>query len=119
MTDPSIPQDPIPYATPQPLRQSRAGVASFVLGVISVITLFLSLTLRGKTPGGPPPAIHRATAILIFTVFVSVPLIGALCGVVGVLSRDRKHPLAVAGLVLNGIVLSLLALGIAYALSQR
>ena len=120
---PDLPPPPqsLPYATPFPAAppHSRAGIASFILGVLSIVGLFLSLNVRKSAPAAPgsaPAMDSRATATLLFALFLVLPLIGLALGIVGVTRRNRKHGLAIAGIVLNAIVLLLIAAAVTWAL---
>jgi hypothetical protein len=102
MTDPPISPHPLSYAPPD-RRQSRAGIISFICGLISVLSICLSLVqVKGTSSSSPP--ITRFIGILIFAAFVALLLLGLVTGILGVLNPHRKHALAIAGLILNGLV---------------
>jgi hypothetical protein len=102
MPDPPPSLNTLSYA-PSAARQSRAGLISFACGLIAILSLCLSL-IAIKRPLGSAPVITRLMAILIFTAFVGVLLLGMVTGILGVLPPRRNRGLAIAGLILNGLI---------------
>jgi hypothetical protein len=102
MNDPPLSPHPLSYAQ-SPARQSPAGIISFVCGIISILSLCLSLTAV-KRPPASLSVVTRLIGLLIFAAFVAVPVLGLVTGILGVLPPRRKRALAIAGLILNGFV---------------
>jgi uncharacterized membrane protein len=96
--------EPLDYASPPRIRRhSRLGVASFALGVLAILALFLSL--RRAAPGDPP-------VWLLALLTLGTPGCGMFVGVLGLLNSENKRAFSVTGIILNGIVLLLFLLGV-------
>jgi hypothetical protein len=102
-----------PYWSPGPgaaLAQSRAGVGSFALSIISGLLLVASVTaaivINARANGAvdeKSPTMIAAGLGIILGLFMN--LIGVIVGGVALTQRDRKKVLAVLGVTFNGLML--------------
>jgi hypothetical protein len=102
MTDPPLSPDPLSYAQPD-ARQSPLGVISIVCATIALLTFCFSIANSNPTPGS---SLHFTPFIanLLYAGLVFVVLLGLVTGILGVLNRRRQLHLAIAGLIVNGLI---------------
>ncbi len=109
------------HAAPPALKHSGPGIASFIMGLLFGLILFVLICLAGvlhaRTPDGlkhSPQAI--AIGLGIIASFMAT-LGGLVLGIVGVALPNRQKGRAIAGLVLNACIVvgvaGLLAIGLA------
>jgi hypothetical protein len=101
------PPPPLHYHVPPPARlHSRAGIVSFGLFFVPFLAVIALPVVRVPSGGRPPQFV---SFLLLLLVVAGSTLAGLVLGVVGVCSYSRKRGFAVAGLILNGVVVMLLA----------
>jgi hypothetical protein len=101
---------------------SGVGIASFVLGLLSLLSVIgmfamvasmVSQAQRSRVrPEDPELAMAGCTVIAAGV----LALVGAILGLVGVNQQNRRRAFAVAGLIIN--VLVLLAMGILFLVQK-
>ncbi|WP_020615987.1 hypothetical protein [Paenibacillus daejeonensis] len=107
---------------PYPTKQSGLGIASFVIGLLSILgiigvvvlsmtaaySIFESLPTDGSVPD--PETIAQASGsgvmllgiLLLFTVLLSV--VGLILGIIGLFIKNRRKVFGIIGVVLNGVI---------------
>ena len=113
MIDSPIIPAPIPLSEMQ--KQSKIGIASFVIGIVSMLIFCLAIVLAfgyGITIGGTNPSIQSlqssptilALGLLLFLSPI-LGLVGVVLGFVAVFQKNHKRLLAVLGLVFNLLII--------------
>lgn len=105
-----------PYQTPQgyrpqyqgPLPQSGFGTAAFVISLVSfvidAILMGLAMLVVSDSPGGGDESFYAVVGLgccgsSIFNIA------GVVLGIVGLVQADRRRGFAIAGLVINALLL--------------
>ena len=104
------------YHPPPRDRSSPAGAASFGLGLAALCMNSLML-LGQQNQGGGPPSVGFVSALL--GAIFGLPALGLILGVVSLRAPGRRRGLAVAGVILNGLLLVLLAAVVALSALRR
>lgn len=90
-----------------PKRKNGPGLASFILALASVviwivgIALSVALALESRPDDDP---MVMLTGLLILTAF-GATIAGLILGIIGAAMKGRRHGLAVAGLIINALLL--------------
>ena len=110
------------YQTPANLPQSGFGVASFIMsllvGVATIACVAIAGYVESTTPGGIDENSPKAVMIgLGIIACIGLAILGAVFGLVGVCSANKKKVFAILGLAFNGLivlgVVGLMILGMA------
>jgi hypothetical protein len=102
--------------SPAPARHSGLGIASFVIGLVAAVVVFLALLAAGVLSIAHGGAIdQRAPAVilvgLVMVLFLLIAFIGIVLGLIGVLQARRRKLFAGLGLGINAaVVIGTLAL---------
>ena len=75
-----------------PTRQSKLGVASFAVGLLSLVSTVWSVLL-----------IKSLVSLLTVAAFLA-PLIGVCLGTASLRRKDCRHSMAIAGLIVNAVI---------------
>ncbi|MEF3352120.1 hypothetical protein PV403_02940 [Paenibacillus sp. GYB006] len=107
-----------PYGTFQPpvtpLKHSGPGIASLVLGILSLITYITILALspaaaRDILQSNSPEAMLESIYVIIIGVLVLVGLLlnltGMILAIVGLSLKNRKKIIPITGMIFHGIIL--------------
>jgi Family of unknown function (DUF6142) len=100
---PPPPEFSIPLALPT--RHSGYGIASFALGLVSAVAIFIAVSIAGLMTaagrvGESSQTMYEVIGLcLIF--FLLLAITGAILGVLGVLQKKQKKLFAVLGLAIN------------------
>lgn len=125
---------PMPEADVEP-RQSKLGVASFILGLVSIIGFIASIIILFVTAIDifgefPDPAAYDEIEsgkflagvilpVLLMFFFIAVSIVGLILGIVGVCTKYTRKAFSIIGIVLNGLLsVGFLIMFIMGALSQ-
>ena len=101
-----------PREKPEPPapRHSGLGIASFAIGILAGLALFIALgvvaVLYNQSPGGLDE--KSPTAILAGLLIIGlclVHLLGVGLGIGGLAQKDRRKVFSVLGLAINGVAL--------------
>lgn len=110
-----------PEVNAAPLKHSGPGIASFIIGLISILLAIVgfAVTLVGlaeySTEGGvivmPGPDevagnIPLVIGSMIFILSLLLSVVGVVLGIVGCVIRNRRRVFAILGLVFNAILLA-------------
>ncbi|MNZ74919.1 hypothetical protein D3C78_933840 [compost metagenome] len=125
-------------------KQSGLGIASFVLGLVSIILIIIAIVLgslfaaqvtdSGLTPTeAADPAVVEQTLeemdssafvqIILASIFIfgalGLAFVGLILGLIGVFSKHRRKTFSIIGLILNGILvvgaIVLLVIGLTFS----
>ncbi len=105
-----------------PIRQSGLGIASFVLSLLSTLGIclvFAAAVFVGRQIGNPNYRLYPLFVALALFATVAGCAVGVALGIAGVVQKERRKELAVAGLVLGLITLGGLALIILLVILRR
>ena len=100
---------PMPFADHEPLQHSGLGIASFILALVSGLSVIALIVVAGfmeaSTPGGVDED-DPAVIVLGLTVCAGAiaAVVGLALGIAGAVQRHRKKVFAVLGLVFNALV---------------
>ncbi|KAA8999674.1 hypothetical protein F4V43_15195 [Paenibacillus spiritus] len=124
MSEPTEAQD---YKNLQDRRHSGPGIASFVIGLVTVVGYIAALAAAGAIIAPLIDEIGElrsdsSEAFILLGMSVlglaALNLIGVITGIIGIALRDRKKALAVIGTLINGLILLLFILVIAVGLAN-
>jgi hypothetical protein len=130
MYDSSLP--PVPLVPPplETQKQSKLGIAAFILGIVAVVVFCIGfliavgygVSIGLNNPYGDPYSMidQGSTLILVASGFIYcspvLSLVGVGLGIAAVAQKKGKKTLGIIGLVLNGLILlsfcALLVLGL-------
>jgi hypothetical protein len=112
MVDPSF--IPSPFTPSDTKTHSRLGIASFVIGLVSMFIFCLAIVLAfgfGVSIASTNPSIQSlqtSPTILAFGLMMLISpffgLVGAVLGFVAVFQKDKKKLFGVLGIVLNLLI---------------
>lgn len=121
LSTPREPKEPskkpeITFIPPEDKKQSRLGITSFVLAVITLLGYIIMASLGTAmiepyvTPDGlkqpTQDSLEAMTSLAaVFLVIVVINLVGLILGLVGSLSKKQKRSYSVIGAIINGVVL--------------
>lgn len=126
---------PMPEADVEP-RQSKLGVASFILGLVSIVGVIAAIIIMvtalvdffGEFPDqsayydfDSPDEFLAAIIlpVLLMLFFIAVSIVGLILGIVGVCTKYTRKAFSIIGIVLNSLLsVGFLILFIMSALSQ-
>jgi hypothetical protein len=128
------PEAEAPYTRTRRMPHSGLGIASFIMGLLVLLTVLLSLMSVPRTPikkghrsliGVPVPAVSEEQVmagglICVAGLASGVGLVGLGLGLAAVFQKDRKRTFVVIGLILNGLgtaVLFIIGMAVASALT--
>ena len=96
------------------------GIASFVIGVICLITVMALVVTAGvvTNAGRATPAFNTIMGLSMISV-VFIDLVGVVLGIFGVANRSSKKVYPVLGLILNVVVVALFTALMIVGLSMR
>jgi hypothetical protein len=107
MTESGTGVQPIDYAVPRPpRRRSGAGRVSFAIAIAAVAVLLAVFAAINGRPASDP------TAYKLFALSLILPAAGTVFGVVALCQPWRYRGLAVAGLILNVMMVLCLLLAV-------
>jgi hypothetical protein len=110
---------PSPPAIPVLPKYSRLGLASFALGIVSLILacafIILAATL-GIEAGVEPGRAVSMTGLVLLAVILPVALVGTVLGLAGLSQAAQKKVYALLGAISNALTLSTFCLLIVLAL---
>jgi hypothetical protein len=121
------PFTPAPLIPAEAQKHSRLGIASFVIGLVSLIIFCLAIVLAfgyGVSIASSSPSVQSLEAsptILAFGLMMLVSpflgLVGAVLGFVAVFQKDKKKLFGILGIVVNLLIVlafcALLVIGLA------
>jgi p-aminobenzoyl-glutamate transporter AbgT len=108
-----------PVEQDAPLKHSGPGIASFVVGLLSILTTIISMlvTIVGLADYTDENGMlfvpdqeefvtdaSILTGVLLFFLGVLLSVVGVVLGIVGCVIRNRKRVFAIVGLVLSSLV---------------
>ncbi|GGG26163.1 hypothetical protein [Paenibacillus abyssi] len=130
--NPIPPLSNYPHETEAPKKQSGLGIASFIIGIISILGIIaFALTAaagvsdlvntNGTIDIEDPEAIEMSTALIVSGIMMFVTLalsfVGLILGIIGLVMKNRRKVFAIIGVVLNGLLVfgfgALIIIGIA------
>ncbi|UNK17327.1 hypothetical protein MNQ98_23040 [Paenibacillus sp. N3/727] len=131
---PSKPKEPSKqskntFIPPEDRKQSRFGIASFIISIITLLGYIIMASLGTTmiepyvTPEGPilqPPqeALEAMTSLAaVFVIILAINLIGFLLGLAGSFSKNHKRSHSVIGAIINGIVLFIILILFVFVLN--
>lgn len=102
-----------------PLKHSGPGIASFVIGLLSILTMIISMVVMiagladyidengnlfvpDQEEFATDPSVLGG--ILLFFLGMLLSVVGVVLGIVGCVIRNRKRVFAILGLVFSGLV---------------
>lgn len=118
MYDPNFPP-PVtadPLAPPPPVAQKHSGVgiASFVIGILSLIMVCITFIVAGGSGGVSEYSSSYESLMtgigLLACGTIALTLVGVVLGIVGVAQKNVKKLFAILGLSANGLVMLSLCL---------
>jgi hypothetical protein len=93
-------------------KHSGFGITSFVLSIVTLILLFVSLTMASFIELPVPENINAASmpveamiAGMVYLLLVVIAFVSLGFGVIGLLNKDRKIVFSVIGLILSTCIL--------------
>ena len=95
------------------LKHSVWGIVSFIMDIVAVEFELLVVCIRGTHPDGMDG--NPVTAIILVLLLiggVSMVLLGASFGIVGLFEKNRKKVFPVLGVIINGLII-LVIIGLA------
>ncbi|UVI31836.1 hypothetical protein [Paenibacillus spongiae] len=109
---------PEPAMTEQPKKISGLGIASFIIGLVSIITFIVCMVVVTSsimdyiTEDGKPvidaEAVSANVSLILSGLFLlgslGLSFIGLVLGIVGACMKDRRKAFAIVGIVLNGLL---------------
>jgi small-conductance mechanosensitive channel len=121
------PFPPAPLIPSETQKHSRLGIASFVIGLVSLIIFCLAVVLAfgyGVSIASSTPSVQSlesSPTILVFGLMMLVSpflgLVGAVLGFVAVFQKDKKKLFGILGIVVNLLIVlafcALLVIGLA------
>ena len=113
MYDPNFPppvtSDPLVPPPPVAAKQSGVGIASVVIGILSLIMVCVTFAIAGGSGGVSEYSAsyeNLMTGIgLLACGTIALTLVGVVLGIVGVVQKNVKKVFAIIGLASNGVVL--------------
>lgn len=117
---PSPSFNPVPEVEIIP-KQSKLGITSFILGIVSIIGFIISIIILFKNAvdiSGEYPtqedllAIENSSAVvsaiifpaLVMLFFVGTSIIGLILGIVGVCMKHTRKAFSIIGIILNALL---------------
>jgi len=108
------------HAAPLPIHHSGVGLASLIVGVLSILFflgfigagIFAELNLPGGVDGVDEDSLPFAIAVIVFFLGYGLACAGIGLGIGVILHSDRKRTLALLGLSLNGFIVVMLTVAI-------
>ena len=104
--------DPLPLERPAPPapRHSGLGIASFVVGILAGLALFIALGVVAVMYNQSPERMDEKspTAILAGLLIIGlclVHLLGVGLGIGGLVQKDRRKVFSALGVAVNGVAL--------------
>jgi len=109
---------PEPVITEQPVKTSGLGIASFIIGLVSIITFIICIVVVTSsimdyiTEDGKliqdVDQISSNVSLLLSGLFLlgslGLSFIGLILGIIGACMKDRRKAFAIVGIVLNGLL---------------
>jgi serine/threonine protein kinase len=100
-------QVPIQHIHPLIRKHSPLGIASLILGILSIICVCLVFGGFSLTPSQTMDADAISTMIVILiTVTLLMSVVGMGLGIGGIVQKARRKSLAITGIVLNSLVVA-------------
>ncbi|MCQ6558603.1 hypothetical protein [Paenibacillus mendelii] len=107
-----------PMISEQPVKTSGLGIASFIIGLVSIITFIICIVVVTSsimdyiTEDGKiiqdVEQISSNVSLLLSGLFLigslGLSFVGLVLGIIGACMRDRRKAFAIVGIVLNGLL---------------